>query len=446
MGGSRGSVPLLQPISLFEGFEFADPELVARKALLDGMVRPEAYALHGSPLGRPAWPVAMMVRIVLLQKEEGLGDRPMVDRLRYDRRLRWLVGLSPLGETPSRSALVDFRRYLLEARRERMAATQQREWMAANELVQPGDGLIIDATDQATAAAQPSVLGLLQHAMRRVVLLWQAQEPRAAALIVQRLDLHALAAERFNRSRLSVRRRQGQRCWKQHCLKAKALLRALPAEIGGALAAAASVLRRVIEERGPTGDLTPPDRITNAMDADARFGCKGKGGHRHTWQGYKITLLTHAQTDLILSVHVMAANHVDGDALQPALEALHPAHATLSRLDADGAYTDRDHRVEATQRGICLIGPRRTARRRGRVPGGGRVATREDRGRRCGVEKTHAHLVRWRHNRRCPYMGLRKAWLQSVFAVCAANLVRLLTLWREGRLVIAGLPPPARFA
>ena len=49
----------------------------------------------------------------------------MVQRLRHDRRLRFLAGLPPYGPTPSRSALVDSRRYLLEADAHRLAMEQQ---------------------------------------------------------------------------------------------------------------------------------------------------------------------------------------------------------------------------------------------------------------------------------------------------------------------------------
>ena len=154
-------------------------------------------------------------------------------------------------------------------------------------------------------------------------------------------------------------------------------------------------------------------------------------------------MITHAATDLILSVDVMPAQHVDGDALVPAVDALAPAFSHPRTLDGDEAYTSQGNRREMRKVGVCLIGPRTTKRRRGQVPGGGRVAKRVDRARRSRIEHVVAHVVRWRHNRRSPYIGLRKAWLQAAFAVCAANLVRLLTLWREHRLELPGLQPAA---
>jgi hypothetical protein len=139
----------------------------------------------------------------------------------------------------------------------------------------------------------------------------------------------------------------------------------------------------------------------------------------------------------------MPAQQVDGDALLPALAALRPAFAYPAQLDGDEAYTSQENRRAARRLGVCLIGPRRTKKRRGQVPGGGRVATRADRGQRSRVEHVVAHIVRWRHNRRSPYLGITKASLQAGLAACATNFVRLLSLWRERRLLLPGAPAPA---
>jgi hypothetical protein len=264
-----------------------------------------------------------------------------------------------------------------------------------------------------------------------------------AAQIRDLLHLEAWCQPRFQRCSAGLHSRQGRRLWQRYFQKSTALLKAVPITDNRAVEDARSLLVRVRAERGPQGTDTPPDRITNAMDGRARFGCKGKGSSKRTWHGYKATLITHAATDLILSVDVMPAQHVDGDALVPAVDALAPAFSHPRTLDGDEAYTSQGNRREMRKVGVCLIGPRTTKRRRGQVPGGGRVAKRVDRARRSRIEHVVAHVVRWRHNRRSPYIGLRKAWLQAAFAVCAANLVRLLTLWREHRLELPGLQPAA---
>lgn len=428
------------PLFLFPLSDEMDPKDQARRALMDQMIRPEAFAVHCAPRGRRPWPVSVMLRIMYVQKEEGWSDRRMVHQLRYNARVRYLVGLPLVGRTPSRSAIIDFRRCLLETKQHTLAFRQQQEFIAQAGLVAPGDGVIIDSTPFHTAASQPTVVGLVQHAMRRVLLAVRDWNKALAEQISARLRLEAWLKKRFQRCAAGLQSREGRRLWARCYKKAEQLLKAVPECPDPKVQAARALLRRVLDERGPDGTGTPPDRITNAMDRDARFGCKGNGSRRVTWHGYKNTIVTHVPTDLILTVHVMPAQHVDGDALVPATDSLRPVFQYPSAMDGDEAYTSQDNRRQMRLRGVSLIGPRRTKKRRGRVPGGGRVAQRADRGRRSRVEHVHAHLTRWRHNRRCPYLGLAKAWLQAAFAACAANLVRLLTLWREGRLTLPGLP------
>ena len=58
-------------------------ETLARRTLMDSMLRAEQFRLHGEGRGRPAWPVEVMLRILVLQKDEPRGDRRMVQRLRH---------------------------------------------------------------------------------------------------------------------------------------------------------------------------------------------------------------------------------------------------------------------------------------------------------------------------------------------------------------------------
>lgn len=438
-------VSMARPLDLFAQIAFAeyrsDPECVARRALLDRMITEAEYEdLFVRGWGRPSWPVAVMLRIMYLQKEEGWSDRQTARQLKDNLRARFLVGLPADSKTPKRSTLIDFRKRLLARGQHTLAFRQQQQFIAQTGLVAPADGVIIDATPYHTAAAQPTVVGLLQHAMRRLLLALRDRAPTLAEDIGNRLHLEVLLRKRFQRYAAGIAGRPGRRLWGQFYRKANKLLALLPHCTDPRVSAARAVLVRVMEERGPLGTDQVPERVTNAMDADARFGCKGQGSRRRTWQGYKHTLITHVATDLILGQHVMAAQHVDGDALLPTLDDLRLVFSSPAQMDGDEAYTSQDNRRAAHRRGVCLIGPRRTKKRRGRVPGGGRVATRADRGRRSRIEHVVAHVVRWRRNRRSPYLGLAKAWLQATFAVCAANLVRLLALWRERRLVLAELP------
>ena len=77
---------------------------------------------------------------------------------------------------------------------------------------------------------QPSVLVLLQHATRRVLLAWRQREPKVVAAVVDRLGIGELVKRRFNPSRQSVRKAKGKgrRLWGHYDRKAKAVLLSLP--------------------------------------------------------------------------------------------------------------------------------------------------------------------------------------------------------------------------
>ena len=413
-----------------------DPETLVYRALLAGMIREAEYAdLYAGGRGRPAWPVGMMLRIMYIQKQEGLSDRALVRQLANNYRVRFLVGLPAVGPAPKRSTLIDFRARLLAREQHTLAFRQQQEFIATTALIAPEDNAIIDSTPLRTSAAQPTVVGLLQHAMRRVLLSVRAWDPDLTQRISTGLHLQPFLAKRFNRFASGIDSRQGRRLWAKCYRKAEKLLALIPDGADAQVCAACTLLQRVMSERGPEGTDRVPDRISTAIDPDARFGVK----HGKVWIGYKLTLLTHAPTDLITGMDVMSAQHVDGDALDRCVETVRPAFCYPAKLDGDAAYTSQEHRRSMRLKGTCLIGPRTTKKRRGRVPGGGLVATRADRGRRSRIEHVHAHVVRWRHGRYTPYLGLRKTWLQATFLVCATNLVRLLELWRQGRLPIPGI-------
>ena len=86
------AAPRFLPVSLFAGTDEVDAETLARRTLMDSMLRAEQFRLHRKGRGRPAWPVEVMLRILVLQKDEPCGDRRMVQRPRHDRRLRFLAG------------------------------------------------------------------------------------------------------------------------------------------------------------------------------------------------------------------------------------------------------------------------------------------------------------------------------------------------------------------
>jgi len=423
-----------------------DPALVLQKRLLTMSIDEGPFLVLTKAGGRPGWPLPILLRALILQRHYAWHDRELVDQLRDNNRIRFLTGL-PLGtrNAPSRTVIVDFRNAITRADLAVELFDQQIIWIARYlDLVHaPVDDFCIDATRCEAAAAQPTVIGLLQHGVRRLLLAARTVAPEVVEGLNRTLHLQAWLGHRFQRCSRGLASRSAQRLWRKCYSKAQKVLRGLAAERAktDVVADAATILERIMTERGVDGTGKPQDRLTNAMDDEVRFGSKGDAAHRVTWHGTKTTIVTHIKTDLIVAVDVMYANAVDGAALtrgvDQATDLLRAER--LARLFGDTAYTDEAARREVTARKTVMVGPRRGKTRRGRVRGGGRVVSKAERGMRCHIERVHAHLVRFRGNRRAWYHGLTKTFLQASLSAVAANLVRLQTLISSGRLPMPGV-------
>lgn len=380
----------------------------------------------------------------MLQRQNGWHDRELVRQMQDNARVRFLSGL-PLGTraAPSKTAVVNFRRAVVAAGLGTELFEQQVRWLVAQaDLVHPDkDDCAIDSTRFESAAAQPTIVGLLQDALRRVLLAVRAVAPEMIGPLEQRFWLEKWLGRRFQRCARGIESRAGRREWARCHRKAERVLGALQSVSGAPLVAEAmAVSRRIMEQRGPVGTNKSEDRLSSARDLDARFGRTGSGQHKITWQGGKVSVIAQPPTDLIVALDVMPANAVDGAAMA---RCVHRAKALLQgrirSLHGDCAYADEEHRREMAWRHTDLIGPRRGKVRRGRVRGGGRVANKLDRGRRVHIERVQANMVRWRHNRRAWYIGLPKGFYQSALSAVAANLARLKTLVLAGKVTLPNL-------
>ena len=422
----------------------ADEALQAERALLAATIDEGPFeALYADGhRGQPGWPTGVLVRALVVQRQHGWHDRELVRQMQDNCRVRVLLGL-PLGtrEAPSKTVLGDFRRAVIGAGMGVELWAQQMTALAPSGLIDVAqDDFALDSTPLLAAVAQPTVIGLLEHAVRRVLLPLVHVDSSAAAELARRWPVGPWMAKRFSRCSSGVSGRAGQRRWRKCFRLANRVLEAvrkLPEH--PKLAGPLRTLARVLEERGADGLGRPQDRLTNALDTDARFGRKGHAPHKITWHGYKASVAMHVPTGLLLAPIVDPANRPDGEALGPSLDRIAAGFADHApgRLHADSAYTARELRAEATLRRTVLIGPRLGKRRRGRVRGGGRVARRADRAVRAQVERGHAQLVRIRDNRRSWYLGLDKTDYQLSMSVVANNLQRLLALLLAHRLELS---------
>lgn len=95
--------------------------------------------------GRPAWPLVLMVKCLMLQKWFSLSD-PQLEEMLQDRlSFRRFVGLSITDDTPDETTFVRFRQRLLAHHHGRTVFDQVQNHLRARGLVLKG-GTIVDAT------------------------------------------------------------------------------------------------------------------------------------------------------------------------------------------------------------------------------------------------------------------------------------------------------------
>lgn len=415
-----------------------EPVRVWRRILEETIREADFASLYAdSQRGRPPFPATVMVRMILWQFMAKLSDRQMEAAARYDLRVRFFLGLNPDDPVPDAATLCLFRKRLLQAGRARQVFDALVEKARELGFLKQGYEELTDTTHMKTAAAVPTIVGLVQQGIRRVLLAWRAQDPQAVAEVAQQLKLEEYLGERLQREPAGMKSKRGQRRFRWVVKQAYRLLDSLPAEEGPELQQAVEVLRRILNEQ--TGahnepsksesDDNDPDqgkgqqtngRIATANDPDARWGKKGS----RQWTGYKTAVFEDSESELITDIDVCPGNRPDSETVPSHLDRT-PKEKQPADMVTDGAYGYPKLRQLLKGKGIVLIAPRTTKRQPGPHPGGGLVALQADHAIRAKVERKQAELVRYHGLRVARYIGLAKVRLQAYFTAAVVNMKRM---------------------
>lgn len=398
-----------------------DDPIRAIRNYLDQVIRDDDYAsMYPSGRGRPSFSPAMMVKAMLWQYAEELSDRELETAIRYDLRLKFLLGLHLEERGPDASTLVVFRQRLLENEKARAAFDSVLGLAIRLSILKAGGTALIDATEILSKGEVPSIIGLVQQGIRKVLLAWRDHDEAKARAVANKLGIGRYLERRYNKSGESLLSWKGKRLFSKIVAQAEALLEALPPREmqPDSLREAADILEQIVFERAEHDD-PPPDRIATATDPEARWGAKSRS---KKFVGHKATILEDAESELIIGMQVGKGNETD-DRMLP--EVVEEAAVTPSEVIGDGAYGTRKNRLAMRKKGVVLVAPRKD-RRRGRAVG--RISTLSDRRIRARVERKQAEIVRFHGLRRARYFGLVKVRLQAYFTAAAVNLKRIITL------------------
>lgn len=304
-------------------------------------------ALYDPSNGRPSLPPSLMSGVLLLQFYEDVSDQEAAERVLYD--LRWKIALHlPLdyaGFDPS--SLSYFRKRLAEHGQERYAFDRFIAVGRQAGFLPDRVTLLIDTTWVKGAGAVQDTYTLLRKGIRKLLrALGYAAPNKRHGLTPQVQQLLATYLDQDRKAKID---------WTAPTQRA-AQLQVLVQDAEATLELAATrseevevratgwLLTKILgddvvtdEHSAPQiGQGTAPDRILSVTDPEMRHGHKSEA---QRFDGFKTTVTTDVESELILDVMDLAATQGDGQALRPTVQRVEQkTGVTVERIIGDGAY------------------------------------------------------------------------------------------------------------
>jgi hypothetical protein len=302
--------------------------------------------------GRPSLPPSLMCGVTLLQFYDDVSDREAVERMMFD--MRWKVALDlPLDFAGmDSSSLVVFRRRLLEHGQERYAFDRLIKVGRAAGFIPDRVTLLVDTTPAKGAGAVQDTYTLLRKGVRKLLRAAGYHVPgKRQGLAAQAQALVAAYLERDRKAEID---------WSDPQQRA-AQLRVLVQDAEAALELVADqvdneevrtigwLLTKILgddldsDERGTPrlAHGTAADRIISTSDSEMRHGRKSAA---QRFDGFKVSVATEADSEMILDIADMPATGGDGRQLIPTLARVEEhAEVAVERVIGDGAYNSGDN-------------------------------------------------------------------------------------------------------
>jgi hypothetical protein len=324
--------------------------------------------------GRPGIEPVLLMGVSLLQFLEGAPDRQAVELLRY--HAGWNLALNrALGEAVfDPSALVYFRRRLVEHDLSAVAFASLLEGLVQAGLVQRRGKRRLDSTQMMGLLSSMGRLEIVRETLRLAL-----QELAESAAARPRPLFWAALLERYVESKLDYRASVESLRSKMDQAGADALqlldwLEGL-ADEKPKQGKQAGLLRRVFEENFELKDQAPVQRpaqpagaVQNPHEPEAQWAAKGHGKHKKEHRGYKVQVAETVQ-DQPVPKGEPTRNFITAVVTQPAiasedagLEKVEQEQASMGlepapELYVDAGYVDAQKLVQAQSQGRALIGP-----------------------------------------------------------------------------------------
>jgi transposase len=304
----------------------------------------ELYAANN---GRPSLPPSLMSGALLLQYHDDISDEETAERVLYD--LRWKIALHlPLDYAGfDSSSLSYFRKRLAENGKERYAFDRFLAIAREAGFLPDRITLLADTTWVKGAGAVQDTFTLLRKSIRKLLRTLGFAPPGKRKGLSRHVQcLLATYVDRDRKAKIDWAdpvQRSAQ--LKQIVQDAESTLALASAQSDDAeVRASGWLLTKIlgddigIDKHGDPqiGEGTAEDRIISITDPAMRHGHKSKA---QLFAGFKTTVATEPESELILDVSDLPANQGDGQALMPTVHRVEEhIGVTVERVIGDGAY------------------------------------------------------------------------------------------------------------
>jgi len=316
------------------------------------ILKDEDFAHWFDPkIGRPSVPPSVVAGAFLLALREECTDREAEQRMRFDLRWKWALGLDLTDSGCDHSSICLFRGRLLAHQEEGKLFQEIVRRAVEAGLLAKRAMQVMDSSPMLGAAAVQDTYKLIRTALHKLVKGHGKELPDA---LRPRLKRYLKTGKPvINWEDPEARRRELERLVGD----AELALAELPEESDKPGAAAArdllkQVARQDVEE-GPDGRTrirqgVAKDRVVSTVDPEMRHGHKSSAGK---WNGYKKHVSVEPETELLTAVALTAANVGDGAVAMELLEQQSEVGLAPAEVVADMAYAGGELRSQALGQG-----------------------------------------------------------------------------------------------
>ena len=340
--------PLFPPESFWHQF----------RELIYPLINDEDYACMYCPdRGRPAKSPAMLTMVTILQRREDLSDREAEERVRYDLRWKYALGLEVNDEGFDHSLLGKFRDRLLAHGKERASFERLLEKLVEEQVLKPKEVQITDATQLVADIAIPNTLGVV----------WKANRSLQVSLKARGKEVPGVDAGQYRGEvryeRLSEDEQRGKLVeLVEDSRRLVALVEARGKKLPRSVRKKVEVLRRILGQRVEHDDEGKvverkgrvPDRVISPVDPEARWG---RTGYRDARPGYKANLMVAAESQFITNIRTIPAMAGEEEDTLAMVAEQRPLGLKPAKLLADARYGSLKNIVGLKETGTVLVAP-----------------------------------------------------------------------------------------